>query len=110
MHPALWLPAAIAWLATGAVGLALIAAGPAPAPLWLWVTAALPVGATLPFMLAGRPAAYLAALFGSIGYAGVALMETIANPTVRPWATALAAVSVLAFFLLIAVVRAQREN
>ncbi len=106
----LWLPAVLAWLATGLAGLGLIAAGPAPAPLWVWVAAALPVGATLPFMLAGKPNAYLAALFGSIAYACVALTEAVANPAVRPWAAGLAAGSLLAFFLLIAVVRAQRGN
>jgi hypothetical protein len=48
-------------------------------------------------------------MLGSVGYAGFALMESIANPTIRGWATALAAASLLALFLLLPAVRATRR-
>ena len=106
----LWVPATLAWAAAGLLALALLALGPGSAPAWAWVATALPVGVTLPYMLLQRPASYMLALLGSAGYAGFGLMESIANPTVRVWAALVAAVSLLAFFLLIPVVRLTRNR
>jgi len=106
----LWLPATLAWIAAGVLSMALVAAGPGTAPVWAWVTTALPVGLTTPFMLIRRPASFLLALLGSAGYAGFGLMESIANPPARPLAATVAAVSLLAFFLLVPVVRITRNR
>lgn len=106
----LWLPATVAWIAAGVLSMALIAASPGTAPVWAWIAAALPVGLTTPFMLLRRPASFLLALLGSAGYAGFGLMESIANPPARSLAATLAAVSLLAFFLLVPVVRITRSR
>ncbi|WP_405239381.1 hypothetical protein [Lentisalinibacter orientalis] len=107
---ALWLPATAAWVAAGVLSMALLAAGPGTAPVWAWIAAALPVGLTLPFMLLRRPDSFLLALLGSAGYAGFGLMESIANPPARLLAATVAAVSLLAFFLLVPVVRITRSG
>ncbi|MEJ2602481.1 MAG: hypothetical protein P8172_04200 [Gammaproteobacteria bacterium] len=109
MPLSLWLPPTLAWLVAGALALALLAVSPEPAPAWGWIAAALPVALTLPFMVLHRPASFTLAMLGSVGYAGFALMESIANPTIRGWATALAAASLLALFLLLPAVRATRR-
>lgn len=109
MPLSLWLPPTLAWFAAGVLALVLLAVSPEPAPAWGWIAAALPIGLTLPFMFLQRPAAYTLAMLGSVGYAGFALMESIANPATRGWAAALAAVSLLALFLLLPAVRATRD-
>lgn len=109
MPLSLWLPATLAWLAAGLFALAVLANGGESTAIWAWLAAALPVGLTLPFLFLQRPAAFMLALLGSAGYAGFALTESIANPQTRGWAAALAAVSLLAFFLLLPVVRATRR-
>jgi len=106
----LWLSATLVWFCSGVLSMALLAASPAAAPVWAWVTAALPVGLTTPFMLLRRPASFLLALLGSAGYAGFGLMESIANPPARLLAATVAAVSLLSFFLLVPVVRITRSR
>lgn len=106
----LWLPATLAWVAAGLLSMALLAAGPGAAPAWAWIATALPVGLTTPFMLLRRPDSFLLALLASAGYAGFGLTESIANPPARLLAATVAAVALLAFFLLVPVVRITRSR
>lgn len=70
-----------------------------------WVILLAPFVMLLPGLRAPTRNAFLLALLATVGYASLGLMDAIANPQSFVTASALAVVSLAAFFLLIPAIR-----
>lgn len=70
-----------------------------------WLILLAPFVMLLPGLRAPTRNAFLLALLGTVGYASLGLMDAIANPDSFATASALAVVSLAAFFLLIPAIR-----
>ncbi len=72
------------------------------------LAAALPLAAFVPFLVRGRRRAYAALTLCLVAYLTFSLMELVANPAARAWASASLLSTFALFVLLIAYLRVTR--
>jgi uncharacterized membrane protein len=78
---------------------------------WLWsVLVVLPAAAVLVSLLRNRPTAPAWTLLGTIPYMTFGVMELVANPLERSWATACAAAACVQFVALVCLKSARARS